>query len=162
MMKLEIELKYLQELYKNADEATKKSLEDKFIGVALNHDISDIVVGYPSAYTFLSRKELDLSNFEFLPPSQRVNAFYRHKILTVIEALAGDFVPDYSNYNQDKYTVYAYYDENGLSLSGSCIFYGSWSGSDFALPTSQLCDHLIKICEKELLEVLTVKTPLVS
>lgn len=161
-MKLEIELEDLQELYKNADATTKQNLEAKFKGVALNQDITDIIIDYPSACTYLSRKELDLADFEFLPPSQRVNAFYRHKIITVIEGLAGDFVPDYSDYNQYKYTVYAYHDNNGLGLYGGDTDSVCDAGADFALPTAKLRDHLMLICKNELLEVLTVKTPLVS
>lgn len=110
------------------------------------------IKNYSEACKELNISELTIKDFSFLPPSQQEKAFARHVFLTCKEAVLGDYKPDYSNYDEWKYEIYGYHENNGFSFD----FYFSYdctrciAGSDFAFPDRKTAKYLIEICKLQL------------
>lgn len=116
-------------------------------------DLTKKIKNYSTACKHLKRTELTIEDFKHLPTTQQEKAFNRHVILTVIEALVGDWKPDFSD-SEWKYEVYAYHSNGGFSFY--CAYddhYGCHAGSDFVLPSRELGNHVIEICKQNLLAI---------
>lgn len=115
-------------------------------------DLTKKIKNYSTACKHLKRTELTIEDFKHLPSTQQEKAFNRHVILTVIEALVGDWKPDFSD-STLKYEIYAYYSNSGFSFYVLYVSFGCDAGSDFVLPSRELGNHVIEICKQNLLAI---------
>ncbi len=112
--------------------------------------LTQTITDYPTACKHLNRNELTIEDFKFLPPSQQENAFARHVLLTAIESLNDGWVADYMGYDQDKYEIYGYNNKSGFSFYVNDCYYACYGGSDFAIKSREIANHIIKHFEPQL------------
>ena len=104
--------------------------------MANENGIMNYVASYRDACILLNIKPLTINDFNFLPEFQRKNAFAYHKLVSINRVLSNDWVPDFSNLKEYKYTPYFKYNIETGSVgdrqgSFSYYHYVSWdTGSD--------------------------------
>lgn len=130
--KLELDDLTARSIYKTADNALKQILESTWGKDFFIEKLIDRVKSLSDIFKELGRKQLTLSDFDYLPVSQRKSALATYEITSANELLNEGWFPDFNNTNQYKYYSWWEKKASGWVFSFvSCRVSSSCMGSGF-------------------------------
>lgn len=105
---------------------------------------------YEEACQVQGIEPLKLSHFSFLPEKDRESALAHNQLTVICRVLRGDWVPDWSDYNQRKW--YPWFEKSdsgfGFSITGYDLWYTTTNvGSRLCFPSEEMARYAGKTFE---------------
>lgn len=143
------ELAKARGLYKTGNQDTRSVLEEVFGKEAFVRDWREIKC-YQDACEELGIKVLDINylSLQGLPQWLALITVKAMKAMIIARAINGDWMPDYSNSNQNKWLPWYMPTDRGLMYGGfNCGSRGTSVGARLVFETSEKAEHAGKLQE---------------
>jgi len=123
MKKLQINANQARDLYENGSPKFKKQLIEFFGSYFFSDDITDRVKTIDDAISILDDNDIDVLELKKMTAAQiKGNALYYQQAKIITKVLNEDWVPDWSNNRQEKFSIGMQYKE-GSGLADTTVDY---------------------------------------